>query len=176
MINCRKLDNSFNVFAGMHRNLWLLGILAISTWILSSLFTIQELIDILAYSVIGGQIMIVFIGGAAFGTTAISIAYWGISIALGAGGLIVGLLTRLIPDEPIGQLLIKLGVMPNIDALPRTRNRRETGETGDEKVYRCKYRHEWLALRMIQLIHHFSLRRSPKYNPQRSYLSKQKFP
>lgn len=83
--------------------------------------------------------MIVFIGGAAFGTTPISVAYWGISIALGAGGLIVGFLARLIPDAPLGQLLIKLGAMPNIDALPRTRNRKETGETGDERVYKCKY-------------------------------------
>lgn len=82
--------------------------------------------------------MIVFIGGAAFGTTKISPAYWGISIAFGAGGLIVGFLARLIPDAPIGQVLIKLGVMPNIDALPRTHTRRETGETGDEKVYRCE--------------------------------------
>lgn len=81
--------------------------------------------------------MIVFIGGAAFGTTAIPVAYWGISIALGAGGLLVGMLARLIPDAPIGQFLIKLGVMPNIDALPRTRTRKETGETGDEKVHRC---------------------------------------
>lgn len=30
MINCRRLDNKFNVFAGLHRNLWILGILAIS--------------------------------------------------------------------------------------------------------------------------------------------------
>lgn len=81
--------------------------------------------------------MIVFIGGAAFGTTPISPAYWAVSVVLGAGGLIIGFLARLIPDAPIGQLLIKIGVMPNIDALPRTRNRHETGETGDEKVYRC---------------------------------------
>lgn len=93
--------------------------------------------------------MIVFIGGAAFGTTSISIAYWGVSIALGAGGLIVGFLTRLIPDAPIGQLLIKLGAMPNIDALPRTRPRKETGETGDEKVYRCEYRYERPTLMII---------------------------
>jgi Ca2+-transporting ATPase len=32
MINCRKLDNSFNIFAGLHRNFWLLGILAISAF------------------------------------------------------------------------------------------------------------------------------------------------
>lgn len=115
MINCRKLDNSLNVFAGMHRNLWLLGILAI---------------------MIGGQIMIVFIGGAAFGTTPIPIAYWGVSILLGAGGLVVGFLARLLPDAPFGQILIKLGVMPNLDALPRTRTRKDTGETGDEKVHR----------------------------------------
>lgn len=36
MINCRKLDNHFNVFSGLWRNLWLLGILSISACLLIS--------------------------------------------------------------------------------------------------------------------------------------------
>lgn len=82
--------------------------------------------------------MIVFIGGAAFETTPISPAYWAVSIALGAGSIVIGFLVRSIPDAPIGQLLIKIGALPNLDTLPRTRSKKETGETGDEKVHRCK--------------------------------------
>lgn len=66
--------------------------------------------------------MIVFFGGAAFGTAPIPIAYWAISIALGAGSLVIGFLARLLPDSQLGQLMIRLGLLPNLDTLPRTRS------------------------------------------------------
>lgn len=81
---------------------------------------------------IGGQILIVFFGGAAFDTTPISLVYWAISIALGAGSLLVGALVRLIPDAPIGQLLIKLKIMPDLESLPRTRPPAQDGDSEKE--------------------------------------------
>jgi hypothetical protein len=131
--------------------------------------------------VIGGQIMIVFIGGAAFGTTPISPVYWAISIALGAGGLVIGALARLIPDAPIGQVLIKLGVMPNLDTLPRTRSKRETGETGDEKMYRCEFLHcivlpdELLQIHCLRALMN-NLYDSPQSRSKWAIICEQEFP
>ena len=88
--------------------------------------------------------MIVLFGGAAFDTTPISPVYWAISIAFGAGSLVVGALVRLIPDAPIGQLLIKLRIMPDIDTLPRMRPSKKGSESEDEKMdgkpFRCECR------------------------------------
>jgi len=71
---------------------------------------------------IGGQILIVFFGGPAFGTEPIPVLYWALSIALGAGSLVIGLLARLLPDSQLGQLMIRLDLLPNLDTLPRTRS------------------------------------------------------
>lgn len=47
---------------------------------------------------IGGQILIAFIGGRAFAITRLTGAQWAISIVLGAISIPVGLVIRLIPD------------------------------------------------------------------------------
>ncbi|KZV59592.1 calcium-translocating P-type ATPase [Peniophora sp. CONT] len=61
--NCRSLDRRFNIFEGMTRNWWFIGITLIE---------------------IGAQILIVFIGGAAFSVTPASLAASGVSPSLSA--------------------------------------------------------------------------------------------
>lgn len=72
---------------------------------------------------IGIQILIVFVTGAAFQVTPIGGKEWGISIALGVVALPLGYLLRLIPDEPVQRLLIKLHLMrrPKVPVLPTAR-------------------------------------------------------
>jgi Ca2+-transporting ATPase len=137
MINCRQLGSSFNVSTGLYKNFWILGILAISA---CNRYEPRKALTRM-FTVIGGQILIVFFGGAAFDTTPISPTYWALSIGFGAGSLVVGALVRLIPDAPIGQLLIKLRIMPDLDTLPRTRpsKRGSDADSGDlhGKPFKC---------------------------------------
>ena len=77
-LNNRRLDNRLNVFEGIHRNIFFIIIMLI---------------------MIGGQTMIVFIGGRAFSVQRINGAQWGYSIVLGALSLPVGVIIRWFPDE-----------------------------------------------------------------------------
>jgi P-type Ca2+ transporter type 2C len=77
-INNRRLDNKLNIFEGITRNWFFITILLI---------------------MIGGQTVIVFVGGAAFHVVPISGVEWGYSVALGALSLPVGILVRLLPDQ-----------------------------------------------------------------------------
>ncbi|CAI6273385.1 unnamed protein product [Periconia digitata] len=79
-LNNRRLDNRFNVFEGITHNWFFIVILLI---------------------MIGGQTMIIFVGGKAFEITRINAAQWGYSIVLGALSLVIGVIIRLIPDELI---------------------------------------------------------------------------
>lgn len=83
-LNNRRLDNRFNIFEGITHNWFFIGILAI---------------------MIGGQTMIIFIGGRAFSVTRINSAQWAYSIVLGALSLVVGVIVRLIPDELIARCI-----------------------------------------------------------------------
>jgi Ca2+-transporting ATPase len=77
-LNNRRLDNRFNVFEGITHNWFFIVILAI---------------------MIGGQTLIIFVGGVAFSVTRLNGAQWGYSIVLGFLSLPVGMIVRLIPDE-----------------------------------------------------------------------------
>ncbi|KAF2747847.1 calcium-translocating P-type ATPase [Sporormia fimetaria CBS 119925] len=77
-LNNRRLDNRFNIFEGITHN-----------WFFIVIFCIM----------IGGQVMIVFVGGRAFSVTPINGPLWGYSIALGSLSLAVGAIVRMIPDE-----------------------------------------------------------------------------
>ena len=79
-LNNRRLDNRFNVFEGITHNWFFIVILAI---------------------MIGGQTMIIFVGGVAFKVTRLNGAQWGYSIVLGFLSLPVGVIVRLIPDALI---------------------------------------------------------------------------
>ncbi|KAK4871350.1 hypothetical protein LT330_000587 [Penicillium expansum] len=79
--NNRRLDNKFNIFEGMFRNYWFLGINAI---------------------MIGGQIMIVYVGGQAFNVTRLSGTLWGVCIICSIACLPWAIALRLIPDYHFG--------------------------------------------------------------------------
>lgn len=74
-----------------------------------------------AYSEIAIQILIVFVGGAAFQVTRIGGREWGIGLALGVVSIPLGALIRCIPNAPIERFLMKIRVLPNPDVLPTTR-------------------------------------------------------
>ena len=82
--NCRRLDNKFNIFSGMQRNYFFIGI---------------------QFIIIAGQFMIIFVGGAAFSITRLNGAQWGYSIVLGILSLPIGVIIRLIPDELVAKFV-----------------------------------------------------------------------
>ncbi|KAJ7659945.1 Ca-transporting ATPase [Mycena rosella] len=98
-VNCRRLDRNLNIFEGILKNWY---------------FIIITLIEI------GGQILIVFIGGAAFEVTRIGGREWGISLALGCVSIPLGALIRLLPNEPFERLFKRLGLLGRPDVLPVT--------------------------------------------------------
>jgi Ca2+-transporting ATPase len=82
-LNNRRLDNRFNVFEGITHNWFFIFILAI---------------------MIGGQTLIMFVGGVAFNIEeSLNGAQWGYSIVLGFLSLPVGMIVRLIPDELVAK-------------------------------------------------------------------------
>ena len=76
--NNRRLDNKFNIFEGIHRNYFFIGIQII---------------------IVGGQIIIIEFGGQAFSITKLKAREWGYSVVLGLLSLPVAALIRLIPDD-----------------------------------------------------------------------------
>lgn len=81
--NSRRLDNKYNIFEGMFSNAWFLGIQVI---------------------MIGLQILIVFVGGAAFRIEPLNGTNWGISIGLGAGTMVWAIVLKAIPNSFIRRL------------------------------------------------------------------------
>ena len=78
-LNNRRLDNRFNVFEGLLRNWFFIGIFFI---------------------MVGGQTIIIFVGGwGAFQSVPQSPRNWGIALVLGALSIPIGVVVRLIPDE-----------------------------------------------------------------------------
>ncbi|KAJ6544760.1 calcium-transporting ATPase [Mycena vulgaris] len=98
-INCRRLDRKLNIFEGISKNWY---------------FIVITLIEI------GGQVAIVFVGGAAFEVTPIGGREWGISLALGVVSIPLGALIRLLPSEPFEKLFKRLGLLGRPDVLPTT--------------------------------------------------------
>ncbi|KAJ7475762.1 calcium-transporting ATPase [Mycena latifolia] len=98
-VNCRRLDRKLNIFEGINRNWY---------------FIVITLIEI------GVQILIVFIGGAAFEVTPIGGREWGISLALGCVSIPLGVLIRLLPNEPFEKVFKRLGLLGRPDVLPIT--------------------------------------------------------
>jgi Ca2+-transporting ATPase len=77
MFNNRRLDNKFNIFAGVQRNYFYIAILVI---------------------MVACQAMIMYVGGAAFSIERLNGKDWGISIVLSALCLPWAVLIRLFPD------------------------------------------------------------------------------
>jgi Ca2+-transporting ATPase len=82
--NCRRLDNHFNIFEGMFRNYWFLAIQLI---------------------IVGGQVLIIFVGGQAFSIVRLNGLQWAVSLILGVISIPVAVIIRLIPDEFIRRLI-----------------------------------------------------------------------
>lgn len=96
-VNARRLDRKLNIFYNMHKNIWFILILLIE---------------------VGCQVLIIYVGGAAFSVKRIGGRDWGISIVCGLITWPLGVLTRLFPTEPVEKLLIKLRLAPDPNALP----------------------------------------------------------
>lgn len=80
MFNNRQLGNTINVTEGILKN-----------WLFIAICSIM----------IGGQVLIVFVGGQPFSVTRMSGAQWAYSIVLGFLSIPVGYLIRQVPDGPI---------------------------------------------------------------------------
>ena len=77
-VNCRRLDNKLNIFYNLQRNY---------TFMLVISFTVIM------------QIVIMQVGGNVFKTAPIGGNYWALSIVLGCMGLLIGISSRLVPDQ-----------------------------------------------------------------------------
>ncbi|KAH8808464.1 hypothetical protein F5884DRAFT_371831 [Xylogone sp. PMI_703] len=82
--NNRRLDNHFNIFEGMLNNWFFIAINVV---------------------MVGGQVMIIFVGGKAFNVVHLNGAQWAYSIVLGFLSIPVGAAIRLIPDELVLRLI-----------------------------------------------------------------------
>jgi Ca2+-transporting ATPase len=70
------------------------------------------------FAEIGAQVLIVFVGGAAFQVTPLPGLEWGVSIAIGLLSMVVGAIMRLVPDRWFEALWIKLRLMRDPKELP----------------------------------------------------------
>jgi Ca2+-transporting ATPase len=102
-INCRRLDNKLNIFSGIHRNPFFIAITLI---------------------MIGGQILIVFVGGDAFSVVPLTGEQWAASIVLGLLSLPFGVIIRVIPNS-----FIKLFIPRRI-----LEHKRKTAIIDEEKI------------------------------------------
>lgn len=82
--NCRRLDNKFNIFEGIHRNKW---------------FFVINLV------MVGGQILIIFVSGTAFGVTRLSGWQWGVSLGFAVFCVPWAAVLKLVPDKYVEVLL-----------------------------------------------------------------------
>jgi len=110
-LNCRRLDRKFNIFEGFFRNYYFMAIFAI---------------------MVGGQILIVQVGGAAFQVSSLRARDWGISIIVGFMSIPIGALVRCLPTEPFYRMLIKMKVYTDPAKLP-------TVAEEDEEMEKEKY-------------------------------------
>ncbi|KAG0228380.1 PMCA-type calcium-translocating P-type ATPase [Mortierella sp. GBAus27b] len=84
-LNCRRIDDSLNIFKNLHNNL---------------IFILVQFI------VIGGQYVIVQFGGKAFQTTPLNTNQWIITLLIGSLSLPVGVVLRLLPSHLIPSTVI----------------------------------------------------------------------
>jgi P-type Ca2+ transporter type 2C len=116
-INSRRLDNKLNIFQDIHKNYYFMGITLIGMVSLEIFLSL-----LIPGAEIGVQILIVFVGGAAFQVTGITGRDWGISLALGFVSIPLGALLRMIPNGPVERLFVKLRLLPPPELLPTSRD------------------------------------------------------
>jgi len=81
------LDNKFNIFEGMFTNYFFLGINAV---------------------MIGGQVLIIFVGGSAFSITRLNGWQWAVCIGLAALSLPWAVVIRIVPDAFVQSIWNKI--------------------------------------------------------------------
>ncbi|KAF8150651.1 calcium-transporting ATPase [Crassisporium funariophilum] len=96
-VNCRRLDNKLNIFEGILRNRFFVGI------------TLLEIVI---------QVLIVFVGGAAFQVVRIAGREWGISLALGVVSIPWGAVIRCMPNGPFERFFKFIRLMGTPEILP----------------------------------------------------------
>ncbi|KAL8973229.1 MAG: hypothetical protein Q9183_000082 [Haloplaca sp. 2 TL-2023] len=82
--NNRRLDNKLNIFEGVQRNYFFVGI---------------------QFIIVAGQIMIIFVGGEAFSTVRLIGTQWAYCLILGLLSIPMAMLLRMIPDKYMGKLI-----------------------------------------------------------------------
>ncbi|ESK85120.1 calcium-transporting atpase [Moniliophthora roreri MCA 2997] len=118
-VNSRRLDSQLNIFEGMHRNLY---------------FVVITLLEIAI------QVLIVFVGGAAFQVVRVAGREWGISLALGFVAIPLGAVIRLLPDGPFERAFKKIGLMGRRKVLPTSSADQEEGWIGAVSLVRDNLR------------------------------------
>ncbi|KAF8541442.1 hypothetical protein BDD12DRAFT_829221 [Trichophaea hybrida] len=101
--NNRRLDNKFNIFEGITKNYFFIGINCI---------------------MVGGQIMIVFVGKAAFSITPLNGIQWAVCVILAAFCLPWAVLIRLVPDASVERFwlgCVKI-FRPSVNAVAKRAN------------------------------------------------------
>ena len=83
-LNCRRLDNRLNIFEGLHRNYWFLAI---------------------NFLMVGGQVLIIFVGGAAFHVTRLNGAHWAVCIICGLICIPWAAALKFVPDRYVNGLI-----------------------------------------------------------------------
>nr|AMR06578.1 calcium ATPase 1 [Valsa mali var. pyri (nom. inval.)] len=128
--NNRRLDNNFNIFEGLFRNWFFIGISIIMC---------------------GGQTLIIFIGGAAFSIASPhqTASMWGTAIVLGFLSIPIGVVIRLIPDSLVEKLVpeaIKRRAQPKVPGVTISDEERfqhfpaEFAEIRDELVWLKRFK------------------------------------
>jgi len=95
-INCRRIDNRLNVFAGIHKNVYFVTI-----------FIMISLVQFLIINFSGNARNDSTPIGDAFKTTHLNGAQWGVCLLLGFFSLPLGMILRLIPDSTFKACLPK---------------------------------------------------------------------
>jgi len=88
-LNNRRLDNKLNIFEGITKNWFFLAINVI---------------------MVGGQVLIIFVGGQAFKIKPLNGKEWGLSIGLGAISIPWGAVIRCIPDHWFEAIIPKVHI------------------------------------------------------------------
>jgi Ca2+-transporting ATPase len=112
MFNARRLDRGLNVFVGVFKNKYFLVIFLIST---SPLLPRRVLLT--SSLVVGGQILIVQVGGAAFHVVPIGGRDWAVSLVLGSLSMPLAVLIRLLPPAPFERFMIRCKFFPDPNAV-----------------------------------------------------------
>ncbi|WFD29752.1 P-type Ca(2+) transporter [Malassezia sp. CBS 17886] len=97
-VNDRSLDRNPNIFHNIFRNKWFMLILMIE---------------------VGMQVLIMYVGGAAFSVRRQTGVQWAVAIVAGFISWPLGFIVRLCPTQPVERFMIKFKLMPDPNALPQ---------------------------------------------------------